>query len=181
MKYYNIYLLWFNYIEYHFVITLSAEAKQKSTTCCWCRDLVYNEGSQENTFILISSHIQCSRLNAVGLALLLRYSLLLTNYDNFEGLNGANIHFGCNCKCVCCFSAEVCDVGVPDIVVILMMLFLDHRYWCSRSVAGVFEVFSWCRCWCSCRQLHHQPETDGSPWPEWNEKCIPLNLACTAC
>lgn len=133
MKYYNIYLLWFNYIEYHFVITLSAEAKQKkSNSCCWCRDLVYNnEGSQENTFILISSHIQCSRLNAIGLALLLHYSLLLTNYDNFEGLNGANIHFGCNCKCVCCFSAEVCDVGVPDIVVL-------------GSQILMFTVCSWC-------------------------------------
>ncbi len=60
---------------------------------------------------------------------LLRSSLLLTNYDRFEGLNGANIHFGF-------FSAEVWDVAVPDILVILMMLFLDHRYWCSVG-AGV--------------------------------------------
>lgn len=86
--------------ENHFFITLSAEAKKKkSLTLAVGLGIWYI--MEENTFILISPHKQCSKLNAVGLALLLCYSLLLTNYDHFKGLNGAYINFGCNCKCIC--------------------------------------------------------------------------------
>lgn len=75
-----------------------------------------------------------------------------------------------------CWSSQLSDICELLFLIFISMLFLGRR-----SVAGVFEVFSWCRCWCSCRQLRRPPETDGSPWREWNEKCIPLNLACTAC
>lgn len=50
MKYYNIYLLCFNYI-----LLLHWAQKLKPNSCCWC-------SSQENPSILISSHIQWSGL-----------------------------------------------------------------------------------------------------------------------
>ncbi len=102
-------------IQLHFVFTLSAEAKKSQL-------LLLVQFTREP----FHPHLITYTMSQAGL---LRSSLLLTNYDHFEGLKGANIHFGF-------FSAEVWDVAVPDIVVILMMLFLDHRYWCSVG-AGV--------------------------------------------